>query len=262
MRRSIRGAGRAGLWTTGGVAAATLLLSGCGSGQVAETAAQAPAIAGVNVQTDDDSFKVRNLAIGYPGVEGYPSGGNAPLTGALYNDSTDPITVTVRATGVQSVALRSGTSASNPPGAGQITPGPAGSASVSPGPAQSTGAPSSPDSGGIASGSPVAPGNSPAGERPASPSASATPDAATPSAAPAGPARVEIPAGGFVLLSQAAGSYLELVGLNEDLKPGQSIEVTFEVDGAELTTPVPVAIPLTPAPTVKITTDAEEGGHG
>nr|MDT0662685.1 hypothetical protein [Micromonospora sp. DSM 115978] len=249
MTRSIRGA-RRGAVLLAGATATGLLMSGCGAGQIAETAAVQPAVPGVNTQTEDGMFKVRNLMVEYADPLGYPSGGDAPLNVALYNDSTAPLTVLVSTDSAEDVVLVDGSTTPTP----EPSPTPDPTATASPDPAGTpTGEPPATPT--------VDPGAT--ADPSASPDATVSPDPAGPASppAPAGePARIEIPAGGYVLLSREAGSYLQVVGLDRALLPGESINLTFEVDGERLATPVPVGVPLSPAPRGSV--PGGEDGHG
>ncbi|GIG85260.1 RAD23 family protein [Plantactinospora endophytica] len=226
MTRSIRGARRAAAVLAGTAAATTLLLSGCGAGQIAETAAKVPTSVGANVQSADNTFKVRNLSIDYLNTQGYPAGGDAPMNVALYNDSGETVTVRVSTTGARSVSLAGASTAPTPGG------------TVSPSPSPTTGSPSP----GATSGSPE-PGGSPS----ANPTegAAASP---SPTASPTLPAEIRIPAGGFVILNKAVGNWLQLSGLTEPLAPGGNIELTFDFGGTVVPARAPVAVPFTPAP--------------
>lgn len=233
MTRSIRGARRAAAMLTGTAAATTLLLSGCGAGQIAETAAKVPTSVGANAQSPDNNFKVRNLSIDYPSIEGYRAGEDAALNVGLYNDSGQPVTVTITPDGARAVVL---TGPSAPPG-------PGGTASPSPTPATTSG---SPEPGGSATPTPT-------GEASTSPTPTPTPEAA---------AEIRIPAGGFVILNKTVGSWLQLDGLTEALRPGESIPLTFDFNGAKVQIDAPVAVPLTPAPTATPVVGENEEGHG
>ncbi|BCL14353.1 hypothetical protein [Micromonospora sagamiensis] len=237
MTRSIRGSRRAAVLLAGAVATG-LLVSGCGTGQLAETAAKEPSVQGINTGTPDGSYLVRGLVVDFPGGEGYPAGGNAPLSVVLYNDTRDPVTVTVSTDSARQIVLA---------GAG-ASPSASPSESVTP--------------------SPSAPA-SPSGSAPASP---ASPDPASPSpteTTPAGaPATVEIPPFGYAQLNQQGGRFLQLVGLNEELRPGQQVNLVFDFgNGKRVTTPAPVGVPLSPqAPPSPIIErhggeGGEEGGH-
>ncbi|MFC0098870.1 hypothetical protein ACFFKH_15235 [Micromonospora marina] len=54
---------------------------------------------------DDGEYAVRGLLLAYPGVDGYPAGGDAPLHAVLYNDSKSPVTVTVTSEDAREVVL-------------------------------------------------------------------------------------------------------------------------------------------------------------
>lgn len=242
MTRSIMSSRRALALLVGTATATTLLVSGCGAGQIAETAVKEPSIYGVNLQTADNSVKIRNLAVSYLNTEGYPAGGDAPLQMALYNDSAQPVTVRVDTESARSVVLVGGPATALSP--------------------TTTGAP--PRSGVT----PTAAGESPAPTTPAT--TGIVPPTATPTAAPAPaevPANIEIPPFGYVMLTQATGTFLQLTGLNEALAPGESVSLIFEVNGVRLEALAPVAIPLSPAPRATPESGghvggAEEGGHG
>ncbi|MFG2055409.1 hypothetical protein ACGFI9_15420 [Micromonospora sp. NPDC048930] len=228
MTRSIRGSGRAALLLAGTAAAASLLLSGCGAGQVAETANKIPSVQGINVQTSDNLYKVRGLYVQYPGGEGYQAGANAQLNVVLYNDSKSPVTVTVTTDSAREIVLT---------GAGE-----SGGPSAAP-----SGSPTEP-----ASASPTAsdPSASPSQSVGTSESPSASPSASPSESAPAGrPARIEIPANGYIQLTGGKGQFLQLVGLNEKLRSGQQVNLTFDFgNGKVIKTGAPVGVPLTPAP--------------
>ena len=79
----------------GAATAAAVTLSGCGAGQIAETALKNPSVYGSNAQSADGSLLVRGLAVAYSSPEGYPSGGSAPLEVHLFNQTRQPMTVTI-----------------------------------------------------------------------------------------------------------------------------------------------------------------------
>ncbi|WP_089157519.1 hypothetical protein [Micromonospora sp. NBS 11-29] len=229
MTRSIRGS-RGPALLLAGTAAASLLLSGCGAGQIAETANKIPSVQGVNVQTSDNLYKVRGLYVQSPGPQGYEAGADAPLNVVIYNDSQAPVTVTVTTDSARDIRLAGGGSAEG------ATP---------------TGSPTEP-----ASASPTAtdPSASPSQslEVPASPSAgesgSASPSPSETGSAPAGqPARIEIPALGYAQLNSGNPRFLQLIGLSQKLLVGQQVNLTFDFgDGKVIRTPAPIGIPLTP----------------
>jgi copper(I)-binding protein len=219
---------------------AALLLTGCGAGQVTQTEGQQPPVSGVNVESADKKILMRNLAIAYPGPEGYARGESAPIHVRIINQHRN----TVRLVAVTSDA---GTVALGGPAAVPSTAAPA--------PATSSAAPS-----GSPSGSPSVSGS---GSASGSPSAPASPTA---SPSPSGPAvnrqiNVEIETRGIAVLDQGGERYLVITGLSEEFKPGQSIMMTFRFDnGVEIETNVPIEIPLSPPPRSPLHFDEEEHG--
>ncbi|MEO3817416.1 hypothetical protein [Plantactinospora sp. B24E8] len=236
MTGSIRGAWRATAVLAGTAAATTLLLSGCGAGQIAETAARVPTSVGNNAQSADNQFKVRNLSIDYLSTTGYPAGADAPLTVTLFNDSDKPVTVRVSSEGARTVVL-AGAASGSPTTPPPANPTPTAAESPNPG------------------GSPSGDAGSP------SPGGSASPTATTtPTAAPETPAEIQIPARSFVLLNKPTGRWLQLNGLAAALPPGASLPLVFDFGGTPVQTQAPVAVPLQPAPVA--TPVIEEGGGG
>ncbi|MEV0721311.1 hypothetical protein AB0I37_00850 [Micromonospora purpureochromogenes] len=241
MTRSIRGSRRAALLLSGMAAATALLATGCGAGQVAETANKAPSIQGINVQTPDNAYKVRGLYVEYPGTEGLRTGANAALNTVIYNDTRDPVTVTVTTASAREVVI-TGKPGATPPPEGtapseSASPSESGSHAESPSPSESA---------------------SPSGSASASPSESAP---ASPSAPAGQPARFEIPAQSYVQLNVQGGRYLQLVGLTEALRVGQQVDLTFDFgNGRTIQTGAPIGVPLTPAAPVSPIIE-REGGH-
>jgi hypothetical protein len=241
VTRSIRGSRPATLLLAGVAVASALLASGCGTGQISETAAMEPAVTGVNAQTTDNIFKIRNLSVNYPGSKGYAAGADAPLDVVIYNDSGKAVTVTVTTDSARAVVLAGGSASPSAPASAS----PSGSASASPSGSASASA--------SASGSATPTGG-------ASASASASP---TPSPTPADvPASLQIPSGGFLVLNRASGRQLQLNGLNAALRPGQSVNLVFTFDGTEIKTPAPMGLPLTAAPPATPVVGGEGGGTG
>ncbi|WP_345541817.1 copper chaperone PCu(A)C [Phytohabitans rumicis] len=215
---------RRSLTLLAGVATATALLaSGCGAGQIAETAEMKPAVPGTNGQLDvaqNQSLSVRNAMVAYDGSEGYQVGADAPLEVWIFNDTSETVSVTVSTPNAKAVTLSGGETASPSP-----SPSPAESASPSP----------------DASGSPAP---SPSPEAPPAPE----------------PASIEIAAGSFAAFSESTKQHLVLTGLTEELKPGETVELTFDFgNGRTLKLDVPVGTPLSPAPRASAETD--EGEH-
>lgn len=236
MTRSIRGTRRATVLVAG-VAATTLLMSGCGTGQIAETANKKSSVPGVNVDSPDGSVAIRNLMVAYNDPQGYPAGGDAPIAATILNQSRAPVTVRIT-TGApvdgtetnavawgSAVLLTRGDTAARP--APPATPTDAATPSVAE-------------------------------------TASPTPPAASPSTpAPADfPAVIEIPASGSVSYATTGGQLLKVVGLDKPLTPGKSVNLTFSFSNSDqqLTIAAPVGMPLSPAP--RGTPQHEGGGEG
>ncbi|MGC4877016.1 hypothetical protein ACLQ26_12265 [Micromonospora sp. DT43] len=252
MTRSIRGSRRAALLLSGMAAATSLLASGCGAGQIAETALKEPSVQGVNLTSPNGVYSVRGLLVTYPGTEGYRAGQDAPLNAVIYNDSKNTVTVTVTTQGARDVVI-SGGSASPTPSASE-------SASATPSTSASGSAtPSAPESG---SASPSAT-PSETGSSSATPSApeSARASGSASAAAPGQPARIELAPLSYLQLNSEATTQLRLVGLTEALRSGQSVVVTFDFgNGNTVTGQAPIAVPLTPAAPVSPIIE-REGGH-
>ncbi len=241
VTRSIRGS-RGPALLLAGTAAASLLLSGCGAGQISETANKIPSVQGVNVQTSDNLYKVRGLYVQFPGPKGYEAGSNAPVNVVIYNDSEQPVTVTVTTDSARDIVLTGS-------GAGES------------GAATPTGSPTEP-----ATASPTAtdPSASPSQSLEVTGSPSASPSPSESESAPAGqPARIEIPALSYAQLNAGNPRFLQLVGLNEKLLVGQQVNLTFDFgDGKVVKTPAPIGIPLTPEATPsKIVNPREHAGE-
>jgi copper(I)-binding protein len=232
----IRSTSRAAL--AGLVVAAGLLLTGCGAGQISQTAEQQGTVDGVGA--DIGSLSIRNAALEYPNAGFYDAGSTARLRMVITNQGTTSDTLTaVRSDAAGEVTI-SDSSATESPGASESA-SPSDTASASP---SDTATPSD-------SASPT---------DTASPSDSAAPsDSATPSASlsptptqPAG-SQVSIPPNGFVSFI-GDGPSVQLVGLKSKLYPSQTVSVTLVFQRAgSVTLTVAVATPegeVSPAPTV------------
>ena len=246
VTRSIRGSRRAALLLAGMAATTGLLLSGCGTGQVAETANKEPSVQGVNLSAANGDYAVRGLLVDFPGVDGYKAGANATLNAVIYNDSEKPVTVTVTTDSAREIVITGGA--------------PAASAIPSASPNQSPS--DSPSETAAASASPSEPASaSPSASPSVTPSATESPAAP---AAPAGqPARIEIPPLSYVQLNTQGQQAFQLIGLNEALRSGQNVFVTFDFgNGVTVTGPAPVAVPLTPAAPPSPIIEREGGYEG
>jgi hypothetical protein len=180
-----------------------MLASGCGAGQIAETANLVPAVPGGSgtvavpaLPSDPSSggtVSVQNVTFDYNGPAGYPVGSSVPISVRIINTSG----VNLELTGVQAAAVQ-------PPGDLGTVALVSASASV--------GTPS------------AAPSALP------TPSGSVSPSApASPSPAPAAPLpiSVKIPAEQLVDLSTQVQQYLAVTGLTQALLPGDRTVLTF-----------------------------------
>lgn len=261
MTRSIRGSRRAALLLSG-IAAASLLTSGCGAGQIAETALKEPSVQGVNLTTDNGSFSVRGLLVNYPGVEGFRAGQDAGLSAVIYNDSKETVTVTVTTESAREVVISGGSASPSPSASGSASTSPSPSGSASPSTSGSNSA--SPSTSGSGSASPSATpsetGSSSA--TPSAPESARASGSASPSA-PGTPARIELAPLSYVQFNSEATTQLRLVGLTEALRSGQNVLVTFDFgNGNTVTGQAPIAVPLTPAAPPSPIIEREGGYEG
>ncbi|MET8363825.1 hypothetical protein AB0J68_23190 [Micromonospora sp. NPDC049580] len=240
MTRSIRGSRRAALLLSGMAAATSLLASGCGAGQVAETALKEPSVQGVNLTTPNGAYSVRGLLVTYPGTEGYRAGQDAPLNAVIYNDSKSTVTVTVTTQSAREVLISGGSASPTPSASESESATPSGSGSPSATPSET----------GSSSATPSAPESARA-----SGSASA--------AAPGQPARIELAPLSYLQLNSEATTQLRLIGLTEALRSGQNVVVTFDFgNGSTVTGQAPIAVPLTPAAPPSPIIEREGGYEG
>lgn len=182
--------------------AALLALSGCGSGQLAQTAQQQSAIAGVNGQAG--AIALRNALVPFNGPDGYPQGGTAPIAVSIFNNGLNAVKLVdvTAAAAASDVVLVGGPAAATPiPSPTSAAPSPSGSASPSP----------------------AAPAPAPA-----APSGQTS-------------FSISIPSSSYALLMPQYGTYLQLVGLKQALVPGTAVVVTFTFDdGTSATMTLPV----------------------
>ena len=209
---------------------AVIALGGCSAGQVAETAMLDAPISGLDTQSPDGSLLIRNLQVVYNSPTGYPAGGNAPLQVSLYNESRQPITVVITSTppqgevqGVVSarqVGLTGGAAAASP----SANPEPSGTV-----PSDTSGLP---------------------GEQvPETGQPTSLPPTSAPPAAAAQPARITIQGLSSAVYQPGDEQSLQLIGLSDELRPGNSVSLSFQVSNSNqpLNVLAPVAIPLSPA---------------
>ncbi|MBM0275642.1 hypothetical protein [Micromonospora tarensis] len=261
MTRSIRGSRRAALLLSG-VAAVSLLASGCGTGQIAETAVKEASVQGVSLTTNNGSFSVRGLLVEYPGLEGYRAGQDATLEAVIYNDSKETVTVTVTTESAREVVI-SGGSASPSPSASEsaaMSPSPSGSASPSVTPSGSASPSTSTSRSASPSVTPSETGSSSA--TPSAPESARASGSASPSA-PGQPARIELAPLSYIQFNTEATTQLRLIGLTEALRSGQNVVVTFDFgNGNTVTGQAPIAVPLTPAAPPSPIIEREGGYEG
>lgn len=204
-RRNVTRA-RAGLLAGLVAGVGVIALTGCSSGQLAQTSEVKPAVPGANANAGP--LALRNLTVLFKGGDDptYQAGSDAPLVVRIANDGTGQDALTkVDSPDAGSVTLVGGTGGAEPSG----SPSAAGTPSVAP----------------TAGGTP-------------SPTASA--------AAPAGAATfsVPLPARQLVQLLPDQGRYLMLTKLKHSVAPGTSVRVTFHFTTAgPVTVKIPVAPP-------------------
>lgn len=230
---------------------AGLVLSGCGAGQVTQTENQNPPISGVDVSSEDGTVQLRNVALQYSGPEGYETGQAVPLQVRIFNQNRDVIRLVGVTSDAGAVVLA---------GRGVTAPAPS-APPTSASPSASGSASGAPSASGSVSGSPAASGSvSGSASASGSPSASAS-ASATPSGPPTNPTiDVEVPVRGIAVLDPSLGRYLQITGLSEELKPGDTVEVTFRFsNGVSITTPVPIAVPYSPPPRSPLNFEEDEG---
>jgi len=231
----------------GAATVAMMALVGCSAGQVAETALLDAPISGVSTQSPDGRVLIRNLQVLYNDPEGYPANGDAALEVSLFNQTTEPVTVLISSkplqnevegvVSAQQIGLTGGATAASP----SANPEPSGSrpaASIPPG--DNTQASSIPD---------------PSGQ-PSLPSAPAS----APAAESLQPARITIPALSSTSFLPDDTSKLFAAGLSDELKPGNSLSLIFEISGYSqpLEINAPFAIPLSPASRGPVEAEPEE----
>jgi len=225
-------------------AVATVLLSACGSGRLAQTAEVRPGVPGANVQAAGRAVFVRNATVDYSGPRGYQQGQSAPLSVWIVNDTQEP----VRLVGVSANEITpSGQMlpVQVVPGTGQGSAAPCvPAASNAPGPLPSTTA---------SGGAPVPPGSAsasatPSGSASASASASASPSSSPSPSAPA-TISVTVPSAACVELSTRADQYLKLTDLPAPLGNQQLVRAVFRFttaggDNFAIGDSTPVDIPV------------------
>lgn len=229
------------------LAAAAVALSACSSGQVTQTAVKRPSVQGTNATVGD--IAIRNAMLAFPESEKHAKGGTAQLLITLVNTGGEADTLV----GVETSAARfAGLSGASP--SGSASPSASATAEASAEATPSAGAPS------------ASAEASPSGE--ANPSASPAPGIAVGEPNPGASVRLDLPPATLVAIT-ASGQQIVLYDLQEDIAPGDLVEVTlrFEKAGA-VTLRLPVAPPTTPLPRASAVEGVgehagagEEGGH-
>jgi copper(I)-binding protein len=192
-----------------------LALAGCGAGQITQTDTQIAAVNGASGQAGP--VGVRNAQLAFPAnaARYYPKGSDAPLVASVVNDgsSADRL-VSVSSPAAASVNVQG--SAALPAGFAVTAAEPAAGQSA-------TASPSAPTSSSAGSPAPSTGTSAPSAGQPSG----ASPGAST----SAGP----LPVGKISIT---------LTGLNRDVRPGETIKVTFVFQNAG---PVTLDVPIGPA---------------
>ena len=64
------------------------------------------------------------------------------------------------------------------------------------------------------------------------------------------------------MLDPSLDRYLQISGLSGTFKPGDTVQLTFRFDdGTSITTPVPIAVPMSPPARSPMEFDGGEEGH-
>ena len=217
---------RAGAWVVAGLAGVAMLATGCGAGQNSQTALKEPSVPGVHANLEDISL--RNVQIVYPGREhpSYPQDGAAPLEVRIFNSGSTPdALVGVSSPVAKEVGLLSES--------GKDASGACPDAEVDAEQPKPTEKPAD---------EPASPGASPS-ESPGR-ETSPEPTESPAGAAPATTFSVEVKPRGCALLAPGAAYHLVLSGLNEELSPGDTVEITFQFSEAgDVTLNVPFGMP-------------------
>lgn len=254
MTRSTSALVRRGLAVAALATLAATLTAGCGAGQQSQTATQLPAVPGANegVDVGDNLGRllVSNAVVSYA-RGGYAKGANAPLELLLSNETGQPVRlVEVEAKSPSGRVLLFTGASSTPAGTASASASP--SATGSPSPTASR----SPSPTGTRSPSPTA-------NRSTTATATRSPSSAVPGSPAGSPVNIEIPAHGYVVLSPGAGRFLQIVGLSESLRLGQTVKLTFRFSNGKAIedVSVPVNTPTAQAPRSPLVFTEGSGGH-
>jgi hypothetical protein len=123
---------RRAVQVAGAATVAVVALTGCSAGQTAETSLLQTPISGLNTSSPDGGLLIRNLQVTYGDAAGYPANSTAPIEVSLFNQTQQPMTVTISSQPQTTV-----TAGIVSAGSVGISGGPAGSASAVPSPSDS-----------------------------------------------------------------------------------------------------------------------------
>jgi copper(I)-binding protein len=240
------------------LAAASLVLSGCATGQRAQTAVESPVIDGVGANVG--SINLRAVTIATPGNGSYPKGGTAAVQLYIVNNGPADQLVSVSSSAAKSAALFTSAAAefSIPPTTAAPTP-----TVVTPTPTPTVVTSTSASSSSKSSKSATSSSSSSA----AVVTSSSTSEAPTTSAAPtttasAPPVMIPVASGETTVIGVSpANAQIMLSGLDTALYPAMSIPITFTFANAGSVT-VLVSVHLTTgavnAPTLATSHDTDD----
>lgn len=106
--------------------AALAFVAGCSAGRITQTDTTVAAIPGTDLEVEAPGGRilVRNAHVVYPGTEGYPRGGTAPLEVRIFNNTQEPVRLVAVTSPRGQVVLARGASASPSARATAGTPAP------------------------------------------------------------------------------------------------------------------------------------------
>jgi hypothetical protein len=239
---------RRAVQVAGAATVAVIALAGCSAGQTAETSVLEPPVSGLNTASPDGALLIRNLQVAYNSTQGYPAGATAPLEMSLFNQTENPITVTITpatqavTTGVvtaSQIGLVGSASGQTPITGSTASPSENSTATELPSNAATPAAGGSSAPSGV-----MSPSSAPSVSGSASPSGSAS-SSASPSAQPAS---ITIPAlGSAIFIPGDQSQSLQAIGLSGALVPGYALALAVQSGGTTMNLLAPVAIPLSPA---------------
>jgi hypothetical protein len=195
----------------GAATVAVLALAGCSAGQTAETSLLQTPVSGLNTASPDGGLQIRNLQVAYKDSTGYLANSDAPLEVSLFNQTQQPLTVTITSKPQTTVV------------AGIVSAGQVG----------------------ISGGASATPTDVPSATPTDVPSASPSDAPAAPALQPA---KITIDPLGSASFLPGGSQSLQAVGLTDKLAPGNSLALTIQVgNGTPIDVLAPVATPLSPA---------------